>query len=558
VTMKTEKIFKQAGFTLQVIPSVEYGTQLLDWMGTHGLNRLEVRVLGTHFNLPVPGYTELCAPDAGDALQRLKQLVDHGRQCGVRVVPAFGHGDGFVELIKKHPDWRATGHVPHPAGIDLNDNAACFRHEGVRRFYEAAVKTVVQAVHPQELLFWLTENRLHCACPVCSGAAQTNDVYDLTEGYFRSQTEWFHACVATTRAAGQALDMSLWTTQGCRPHLDTLIPSLPPDVLWFYYDGERRGNYNLRRRQQIPPEFTRLLSRGYRLGTQLDWATCGEFLTTPGAIRESCLEAAAAGLEAVAGWIDLYPLNVERERGGAHPVLACAAACCAGPAVMTVAQTMSRAAEGVGHPQPVAQTAGEAWATLDECARMIRLADSYAYWWRGTNIPGAICSRIVRNTPVDEIDQRWADEAWDITIPRLDQSVTQLEQVQAALTAVADSTGYLAALSAQLALVAAWGRFCRSMTWAGIVYHRMGSWDSCHGPWRDDHAELVQVLKRTSDALEQSNALAIDGERLVRGTWSHRHRIDEMRQQLVAALEAAERKATPVASSGDAYPYETA
>jgi len=175
------------------------------------------------------------------------------------------------------------------------------------------------------------------------------------------------------------------------------------------------------------------------------------------------------------------------------------------------------------------------------------------------NLPGAVCLRIARRAPADEIDQRWVDDVWEFTIPQLDGAVKALTDEIAALDAVEDETGYLAAMRTQFSLAIQWGRMCRSCLWAAIVYHRMGSWDTSHGPWRDDQAEMLKALNDAMDALDKAEELIEPGTLLVIGRTESPNRMRRfrtLRPQLAAAIEAAEQGARPAPlPQQDPYPY---
>jgi len=322
---------------------------------------------------------------------------------------------------------------------------------------------------------------------------------------------------------------------------------------------ERSRTRRYQTAMELAADIRRLRAAGRHIGIQLDWYTCGLFLTCPGTIAEIARQAADAGLEAFVGWIGDFPLNTTPERGGAHPVLACAAAACAtseNEPNTEVGEIMRREALRVGLPGPVAEAAGEAWRTLDAAGRCIHLADAYAYWWHGTNAPGAICDRIVRNSPADELDQLWVDRAWDITIPELDSAVSNLHNVADNLAEVTDNTGYLPALRKQIVLAADWGKFCRRLWWAAIVYHRMASWDTCHGPWRDDADELCLNLQKAVELLATVTA-ALQSEELIAGSqWNLKTRLPVLKEQLDAALAAAQNGAHPSPlPHQDVFPY---
>lgn len=556
--MSIEHRFTQRGFTRQVVPDLDYGMALIDWMADRDLNRLELRNSGGSFGWPIVKHPEVCSDDAQERTDRLKRLTEHGRERGVRVVPIVCHSDGLTAVLKAHPDWRVEGHVPHATGVDLADYVYCWRHPGVIEFYHDAVHDLVAALEPDEVQFWCTENYLRCECPRCNPDG-SKDAYDLTGDFFVAQARLFHECIEPAREARPDLEMSIWTTQGSRWHNDLLIRSLPKDVLWFYYDGERRGDYNLRRIKVIPAEIRQLQEEGYRLGVQVDWYSCGSFLTTPSRVREQCAEAAEVGLEAVVGWVGGFSLNQEKERGGTHPVLGYAARMLNEPTEdegESLVETMRDAALAAGQSEAVADAAGQAWRVLDDCARTIHLTDAYAYWWHGVNLPGAICKRIARRAPVDEIDQRWTDEAWEQTVPELDACDSRLQKEMAALEALHDGTGYLESIRGQLELVRQWGRLCRSCLWAAIVYNRVGSWDTCKGPWRDDQTELVNALRDAMSALEQVDGMMERGHRLLQGSTQPSGRLPVLKEQLAAALEAAEQGARPEPlPDDDRYPY---
>lgn len=559
--MTAGEAFGHRGFTLQGIPHEEDGRVLIEWMARRGLNRLEVNTIHRMFSTVVREFPDLSVADAEERTAVLRSLVDYGRAEGVRVVPALSHPDTLHVISRLRPGWMAKGSIPHASGTDLATFALCFSQPDVVRLYHAVIGEMVRAVEPDEVQFWLTENRLRCECGDCQGAAgEGAGVHELTEFYFREQARIFYSSVEEARRSRPGLEVSMWTSQGSRAHNAVLIPSLPRDVLWFYYDGERRGCYNLRRRRVVPPEIAALRQQGFRIGIQLDWASCADFLTTPGTIRELCAEASEAGLEAVCGWIGEDELAAP-EALHRHPVLAYAGEMLRGPAgddLTSLERVMTGVTLEAGLPGPVARAAGRAWRVLDEHARTILLSDCYSFWWQGVNVPGAICERIIRRACADEIDQRWADEAWDTTIPALDRAVEELESEAGRLDELSDGSGHAGWLSGRLRTAALWGRMSRHVYWAGVVFNRLGSWDTGGGPWRDPHAEIVHALDHALRCLDKAVALAgsenrQDEYRIMR--W----RSATLRQQLVEARAAAGEGAAPTPlPRRDPYPYSPA
>lgn len=520
----------------------DYPLQLLEWMAKHGMNRLELR--------------DVSPEKYGQA----RQAVDLGRKLGIRVVPAFGHAWVPKKIFKAHPDWKAQGIIAHPSGCDLNDRMYCFLHPEVIASYREATEKLVNALLPDEVQFWCAEHYVHCECERCVGRnSGQKDVASLTRLYFMTQLEMFCQCVQQARKYKPDLGMSIWTTQGSQAYNEILIRSFPRDILWFYYDGERRGNYNLRRRAVIPEIIKQLRREGYRIGIQLDWASCGEYLPTPGTIREFCAAAADAELEGVAGWLSDYPFNLEADRGGGHPIMVYAAEMCRRPILdegQSLARAMADAARAAGHADKIAVTAGQAWQIIDQAARTIHLADAYSYCYWGTSMLGAICERIIRRGSTDEIDQRWTDETWDKTIPEIDQAMVSLQGVLSELRGVTDATGYLTRIADLIELILAWAEVSRWVLWAGIVYHRQGGWDTYHGPWDDDKAELNRALMLARDALELCRKRWDAGHVLIRGAKIKPRRLDALSSQLDVALQAVERGAVPIPlERHDTLPY---
>lgn len=563
----TTSPFEASGFTMQEPPPLEYGLTLLDWMATHGLNRLELRISGRTLWFDVPGYPELGpSPEsrrmqkAREAVGALGQLIRHGRARGIRVVPAIGHADGLQAFVEARPEWRVDGRIMHPTGVDINQTNFCFRHPGLQAAYQAIVQAAADQFEPDEIQFWMTENRVYCECPRCRAACPGGDMFALAEDRFLVESRLLYECVQKVRQTGTPVEISLWTTQGSRPHNDVMVRALPNDVLWFYYDGERRGCYNLRHRRMIPPEIHGLINDGYRIGLQLDWSSCGVFLSPIGTIREACAEAAEAGIRTVCGWVEAMPLNLQPSVGGASPVFAYAAAMCRQPAAAddeaSIATVMGDAARQAGHTADVADAAGCAWQLLAHWGREIHLADKYCFWWHSNNVPGAICERIARRAPVDEIDQRWADVAWDETVPALDAAGAALTDRAVELRTLPDASGYLATLADQLDLAAIWAQCCRSAYWAGIVFHRMGGWDSVHGPWRDDQTELRTTLEKLETARARFDARKSIDSRLIGRMVHFDRRMAVFKDQIDRALKAVNEGACPAAlPRQDAYPY---
>lgn len=559
--------FTECGFTMQGPPPLEYGLELLDWMAEHGLNRLELRITGSGLWMEIPGYPELTDVRQRERLVRyraavshIRRLAEHGRSIGVRVVPAIGHADGLLTFATVHPEWRVGGRIMHPTGVDLNHKNFCFRHPGVRKVYHAMVEAVCELIEPDEIQFWVTENRVHCECPRCREACPGGDVFDLANDRFMLETGLFYECVSAVRKARPGLGLSIWTSQGSRPNNDNMIRALPADVLWFYYDGERRGCYNLRHRRMIPPEVGRLAGEGFRIGVQLDWSSCAMFLTPVGTIREACAEAAELGLYAVCGWTENLPLNKDAGSGGGSPVFEYAAAMCRRPVSAddgdSLASVMASAALRAGHSDRIATAAGESWRLLDHWGREIYLADKYSFWWHSNNVPGAICERIARRAPVDEIDQRWTDAAWDDTVSALDEAMRALSDRAVFLRAIPDVSGYLGALADQMDLAVTWARCCRAVYWAGIVYHRMGSWDTVHGPWRDDQSELRTALETAETARARFEERLEQDSRLIMRIGWFEGRMSVLKDQIARALAAVDAGARPAPlPRQDAYPY---
>lgn len=557
--MAPDTTFSVRGFTLQSVPDEELGYPLVEWMAKHGLDRLEVRVTGRALVFNLPEYPELCVDEPAAYTESLVKLVEHGRRHGVSIVPAFGHAEGITRLVKQHPEWKAPGVIPHPTGADLNEWTICFRQAAVGQLYRAIVRELATTVKPDEIQYWMTENNLRCECDEC--ARHGDDAYDLTSAYFTTQARVYYDSVVEARDIHPDLQVSIWTTQGSRPHNEAVIRSLPKEVLWFYYDGERRGSYNLRRINSVPPEIKALAAEGYRIGVQADFQSCGGVLTAPGRIREFCVDAAAAGLEGVCGWVSPYDMDFGPGSRGADPTLAYGAAMCCQPADdggESLAPIMADAAREAGHTDQVAEAAGRAWRSMDEAARIIKLNDLYAYWWHGTNVPGAICERIIRSAPVDELDQRWADETWDDTLPETDGAIEQLEAAATELEGIDDPSGYLPGLAVQFRVGIIWGRLCRALLWAGVVYHRMGGWDTCHGPWRDDRDELLGAVTQALGLLRQFRTAVSGKDAEVRPSWTAKSRLPVLEDQLERAIAAVQDGAAPsTLPRQDAYPYAT-
>lgn len=558
--MKSSSRFAVRGFTMQELPKGRYPFELVDWMAEHGLNRLEIQFCGKKgFPWPIPDYPELTATDATADVARFRRLVHYGRRVGVRIAPAIAHADSLRFITAQHPEWRAKGKILHPTGTDLNRSNICFAHPGVAAMYKAAVTSLVRETDADEVQFWLTENRLWCSCARCrqDNAGEDNE---RVKSCFIKQARLFHDSIEHARKIKPDLEISLWTTQGSRHINDALIRSLPRETLWFYYDGERRGCYNLRRTKTIPENIRRLRKRGYRVAVQLDWASCGAFLTVLGRIRETCMEALSARLEGVCGWIDAYPLNGARELGGGHPVLTYSAAAFQEDVLRNprgIRDAMAAAAVAAGHSPRIAQAAGRAWQVIDREARRIYLCDRYSYWWHGCSTLGAVCERIIRGAAVDEIDQRWADDAWDVALPKLDKSLRSLAGTLSDLESLNDRSGYLTHVENQIRLIAAWGHVCRWILWAGIVYTRMGGWDTCHGPWSDDKKELLRALGNAGAHLKSVKSLWRFGHKLpgaARWHWKTQIRAlkDQLRLATKSALEGASPQPLP---RQDAYPY---
>lgn len=548
------------GFTLQQVPKDDYASRLIDWMAEHDFNRLEVRLCGGLLSWPSATYPDLSDEKAGNLAERARTLVEQGRACGVRVVPTFSHADGSRGIVNARPEWKAHGEITHVTGTNVNKYNLCFSNPEVVDFYRATVADLVDLVEPDEIQFWLTENALWCSCDEC--AMGNDDTFELTRNTFFRQAKVYHDSILHARQTRPDLEVSIWTTQGSRYHNDPLIRSLPKDVLWLYYDGERRGTYNLRKRPVLTPEIVQLSRDGHRIAVQADWYSCGGFLTTPSRISEICEEVAQAGLLGVTAWISLHPFNEEKASGGAHPILAYAAEAHLNPLGedrKSLSAVMRQAAIDVGHNEEVAAAAGQAWATIDKASRTIHLADCYAYWWQGVNLPGAICERIVRRAPVDEIDQRWIDETWDTTIPELDGAIKDIGILMDRLVAIEDASKYLQKIAAHARLIAEWGKTCRWLLWGSIVWHRLGGWDSTRGPWKNDHDELARSLQLASAALDSARDIWDDAHALIGpDTWRpYASRADTLKRQLDLARKAVNDGATPTPlPRDDTYPYQ--
>ena len=105
---------------------------------------------------------------------------------------------------------------------------------------------------------------------------------------------------------------------------------------------------------------------------------------------------------------------------------------------------------------------------------------------------------------------------------------------------------------------ALWGRMSRHVYWAGVVFNRLGSWDTGGGPWRDPHTEIVHAVDQALRCLDEAVALAgsedrQDEYRIMR--W----RSATLRQQLVEARAAVGEGAAPTPlPRRDPYPYSPA
>ncbi len=546
-------VFAHRGFTLQSIPSREYACQLIDWMSDNGLNRLEIRMTGDLSGISIPEYPELCSESAARQTAELEFLVSYGRTRNIRVVPAIAHVDSCFGIAGKRPGWRAEGEIWHPTGINLNLSNLCFQNPDVRDFYRALARSIASNVNPEEIQFWLAENNLRCECARCTGGG-TSHPYELSKLHFLRQAELFYSSVASARCRdGRVPEASLWTTQGSSPYNIPLIRSLPKEVLWFYYDGERRGTYNLRKRKIFPGYLKKLIDEGYRISAQVDWYSCGFFLTSPGIVGEICCEAAETGMEGITGWIREYPV-----KPSAHPILTYAAAMCRepDPDPSSFSKVMEETLRNEGNSEDASAISARLWEAIGSTSRIIHLQDSYNYWWRGTNQPGAICSRIIRSAPVDEIDQRWADEMIDTTIPLLDAKLDELRQITDQSRKAEISSACLEDLAKHADIVIQWGLFCRSILRAGVIYCRMGSWDTMHGPWRNDREELLGTLRHALDMLAGTRDLMLPEKDAPEYRSFLKARYEVLRSQLSKSIEAAEKGSSPSPlPQQDSYPY---
>ena len=84
----------------------------------------------------------------------------------------------------------------------------------------------------------------------------------------------------------------------------------------------------------------------------------------------------------------------------------------------------------------------------------------------------------------------------------------------------------------------------------------MGSWDTCHGPWRDDQTELLAALEAARKALAEAENMLSQEKQLLCGPGSFNRRVPVPKDQLELAIRAATEGARPGSlPRQDPYPY---
>ena len=439
----------------------------LDWMSDRKLNLVDVVTVGEGGGVCFRSrrHPEFSYPDAADREHLLRELIRHGESRGVRMVPVFTHPEHYDFIGRKFPELVPDHVITHhgsPVRIAVD-----FFQDKTRQVLQDLAEEVTDLFAPRGLCFWLTENRLHALSPALQKGRSE----------FIQEAAVFHGIVERLRRQVPGLGCKIALGQGSFPENLAVMRSLPADVQWIYYSGERFGTYNIRPMNPIHRDIATAAAEGRRI------LLANAMRGIPGrpahleTIHRHIGQALEAGIKGLNGWAGSFPAD--------KLALSVAADRAWSARGRSLAETLRAAAAAEGARDPSAQA--EAYALYDRAnfAQAVRNSMNIGQPFGVFSRFGCMLERIRANAPVDELIMFVADNMETDDLPALTQAVEDVEAALARSDARADPL-----FRARCRYLLRTLRVSQAMARAFYINCREKCWDIYKGPWEDYRAEL--------------------------------------------------------------------
>lgn len=454
----------------------------IDWMSDHKLNLVEVIAIGgAGLSFKSKKYPMFSSKDAATTQYLMRRVIQYGEEHGVRMIPIVTHTEHLGFISKQFPELKALNTTPHHGhSIRLPIN---YFNNKTGTILSDIVGEMVEAFRPRGICFWLAENRLH---PL-TGAGQK-------QSYFMRETRVFsEAAEHARKTVKPGLECRILLTQGSYPENSRLIHSLPRQVKWIFYSGERYGTYTVRPINPINADIAQAAREGYWISLCNPIRGVMARATVFDILHSNIGHAVRSGLKAVDGMSYAFPADKQslfitaqdtwNYQGRSLDETFLAYACDLGVKDPGAHARAYRLADQANFEQAIRDTVGVGHPFGDN-SRFCNMLE-----------------RIKTNDKVDELIMIMVDAMEIDDIPALAQAVTDLETALQLIDTKADRIGYLR-YHFLLCLV----RMCLDITRAFYMNCREKCWDLYKGPWTDFRKEIQWCIEDINRQATQSTA----------------------------------------------------
>lgn len=465
----------------RLVDAEKHYRNLIDWLSDHKINLIEVIALaGNGCSWVNKKDPRLSATDAKSTQVLMGRMMAYARSRGIRIVPTVSHTDHFALIRKLHPELKpgvSIWHHGHSLGLPIN----YYDDKAVRLMGDLAVG-LCDAYSPDEICFWMAENRLHA-------------ISNSKESYFLKEAQVFHKIIDRVRHESKSdVGLKILLTQGSYPENPQIIRSFPKDTKWSFYSGERRGTYTTRKFNPIPPELSQAAAEGHWL------SLCNTVVG--GIARPAVLEVIRRN---IAHAIDGRFRGIN-SMSFAYPADQMGLFVAAEYSWNSCGRGLDETLRSYALSQDVKDVRSQAMAyALYDLATLCQasldktgIGHPFGVFSRFYNM----LERIKANDKVDELMMILADNMEEEELPALADAISDLEKA----LALADADGdELFRLRCRYLLHVM--RISHNIAWAYYVNCREKSWDLCKGPWNNFREELRAAFKAIETEARASTPL---------------------------------------------------
>jgi len=451
--------------------SEKYFREWIDWMSDHKLNLVEVVGIGQRVGLAFKSrkYPEFSSPDVKTTEPLMQRLIQYGEERGMRMIPVVSHTEHMAFISKRFPEVAPSNpimHHGHSIGLPIN-----YFNKKAAEVLKYIVEEMVASFKPRGICFWVAEDRLH---PL-SGKGQRNS-------YFAQEVKVFAEVAAhIKKTLNHNFEYRILLSQGSYPENLQLIRSLPRDVKWIFYSGERRGTYTVRPINPVNADIAQAAAEGYWISLCNSIRGVKARPTVFEILHQNIGHAIKAGLKAVDGMSYVFPADKQ--------ALFITAQDTWNYEGRSLDDTLTAYAAALQSKDPVAHAQAYRLADRASFAQVIRDTVGVGHPFGNFSRFYNMIERIKNNDKVDELIMIMADTMEVDDIPALSNAAADIEKALALMDAKADRIGYL---RCQYLLHTV--RVCLAVTNAFYINCREKSWDLYKGPWHDFREEIKILI----------------------------------------------------------------